>query len=129
MPLVTARVRRFPTEDPEKVKRALLNIFPDALVEDYEGGYIARSGTLNRFKQLVRNQRILDSTRKMLLRGASGNETSFRLNKQVAFVDKVSFVEERVPLGSIEVSVESEDIPSLINEVAPVTVNGEEVRT
>ncbi len=126
--MVTARVRCFPTEDPEKVKRALLNIFPDALVEDYEGGYIARSGTLGRFKQLVRNQRILDSTRKMLLKGVSEGETSFRLNKQVAFIAKVSFAEERVPLGSIEVCIESDDLPKLVDEVAPVTVNGEEVR-
>jgi len=129
MPLITARARLFPTEDLDKVRRALLNVFPDALVEEYEGGLIARSGSLARFKELIRNQRILDSTRSALLRATSGSETRFQLNKQVAYVGKISFTEGSMALGSIEVSIESDDILSLIDEVAPVTVGGEEVRT
>ena len=124
MPLVTARVRCFPTEDPEKVRRALLNVLPDALVEEYEGGLIARSGSLARFKELIRNQRILDSTRKVLLRSPTGTEVCFQLNKQVAYVGKISFVEGQMPLGSIEISIESDDLQALVDEVAPATVGG-----
>ncbi|MGD1060509.1 MAG: RNA-binding domain-containing protein [Methanomassiliicoccales archaeon] len=129
MPLITARARCFPTEDPEKVRRALLNVFPDALVEQYEGGLMARSGSLSRFKELIRNQRILDSTRSVLLRASTGSETRFQLNKQVAYVGKISFAEGPMPLGSIEVSIEDEDLQGLVDEVAPVTVGGEEVVT
>jgi predicted RNA binding protein with dsRBD fold (UPF0201 family) len=127
MPLVVARVRVFPTEEPERVRRALLNVFPDALVEDYEGGLIARSASLTRFKELIRNQRILDSTRSMLLRSASASETRFQLNKQVAFVGKISFVDGPIALGTIEVSIEDEDIRGVVDDVAPATVGGEEV--
>ena len=127
MPLVTARARCFPTEDPDKVRRALLNVFPDALVEEYEGGLIARSGSLSRFKELIRNQRILDSTRSVMIRAISGTETRFQLNKQVAYVGKISFTEGPMPLGSIEVSIEADDLRSVVEDVAPVTVGGEEV--
>ena len=127
MPLITARARVFPTEDPLKVRRALLNVFPDALVEDYEGGLIARSGSLSRFKELIRNQRILDSTRSVMLRASSDTETHFQLNKQVAYVGKISFIDGTMALGSIEVFIEADELRSLIDDVAPVTVGGEEV--
>jgi predicted RNA binding protein with dsRBD fold (UPF0201 family) len=49
------------------------------------------------------------------------------VNKQVAFIGKISYVEERLPLGSIEVSIEDDDLGGLIEEIAPVTVKGEEI--
>jgi hypothetical protein len=116
-----------PTEDPEKVRKAILNLFPDSLIEEKDGAIIAKTGSLERFKELVRSHRIIDATRRILLRGKQGNSTSFMVNKQVAYVGKISYVEERLPLGSIEVSIEDDDMDKLINEVAPVTVNGEEV--
>jgi len=63
----------------------------------------------------------------MLLRGKQGTSTSFSVNKQVAFVGKISYVEERLPLGSIEVSIDDDELDRLIDEVAPITVDGEEV--
>lgn len=129
MALITARARCFPTEDPEKVRCALLNVFPDALAEQYEGGLIARSGSLSRFKELIRNQRILDSTRSALLCASTGSETRFQLNKQVAYVGKISFTEGPMPLGSIDVSIEDDDLEALVDDVAPVTVGGVEVGT
>jgi len=127
MSFITVRVRCFPTENPEKVRQALLNLFPDALVEEYEGGLLARTGSLDRFKELIRNQRILDSTRHILVRGVRDEEIVLRLNKQVAFVGKVSFVDEEMPLGSIEVFIEAGDPQRLIDEVAPLTTDGKEV--
>jgi len=124
---VTAQAKCLPTESPSKVAKAVLNIFPDSRVEQSEEGIVARSSSLERFKELIRNYRILDTTRSVLLAGRSGSTTSFSINKQVAFVGKISFVEERMPLGSIDVTFEDEDIESLIDGVAPVTVNGEEV--
>ena len=126
MPLITIKAPCFPTEDPEKVRKAILNLFPDSLVEDEGGAIVAKTGSLGRFKELVRSHRILDATRRMLLRGRQGNGTSFMINKQVAFVGKVSYVEERLPLGSIEVCIEDDDLDRLIDEIAPVTVDGEE---
>ena len=54
-------------------------------------------------------------------RGIKGNSTSFRLNKQVAAIGKISFSEESHALGDIEVIIESEDIEALIDSIAPNT--------
>jgi predicted RNA binding protein with dsRBD fold (UPF0201 family) len=128
MPLVTVKAPCLPTEDAAKVKKAILNLFPDSLIEEEDGTIIAKTGSLGRFKELVRSYRILDATRRIMLHGKKGSGTSFMVNKQVAYVGKISYVEdEKLPLGSIEVSIEDDDLDHLIDEVAPVTVNGEEV--
>ncbi len=127
MPLVTVKTPCLPTEDAEKVRKAVLNLFPDSMIEEKEGAILAKTGSLMRFKELVRSYRIIDATRRILLRGRQGTSTFFMVNKQVAFIGKISYVEERLPLGSIEVSIEDDDLDMLIDEVAPVTVNGEEV--
>ncbi len=127
MPLVTVKTPCLPTEDVEKVRKAILNIFPESMVEVLDGAILAKTGSLVRFKELVRSYRIIDATRRILLRGKQGTSTCFMINKQVAFIGKISYVEERLPLGSIEVSIEDDDLDKLIDEIAPVTVNGEEV--
>ncbi len=127
MPLVTIKTPCLPTEDSEKVRKAVFNLFPDSMIEEKDGVIMARTGSLWRFKELVRSHRIIDATRRILLRGKQGNSTRFLVNKQVAFIGKISYVEERLPLGSIEVSIEDDDLDKLIDAVAPVTVNGEEV--
>ena len=64
----------------------------------------------------------------MLYRGKKGSDrTVFHLNKQVAFMGKVSFSEPKAILGTIKVTVEEPDILALIDKVAPETVDGEEV--
>jgi predicted RNA binding protein with dsRBD fold (UPF0201 family) len=127
MPLVTVKTPCLPTEDPEKVRKAVLNLFPDSMIEEKDGVITAKTGSLARFNELVRSSRIIDATRRILLRGKQGNSTSFQINKQVAFIGKISYVEEKLPLGSIEVSIEDDDLDKLIDVVAPVTVNGKEV--
>jgi len=127
MALVTAKARCFPTEDPARVEKAVLKIFPGSEVERSADGIVARTGDLGRFKELVRNHRILDATRGVMLRGTSGTTTSFSLNKQAALSGKVSFLDGKVALGGIQVEIEDQELEALIDEVAPVTVNGEEV--
>jgi predicted RNA binding protein with dsRBD fold (UPF0201 family) len=129
MPLVTVKTPCLPTEDPEKVRKAVLNLFPDSMIEEKDGAIIAKTGSLARFHELIRSYRIIDATRRILLRGKQGNITSFLINKQVAFIGKISYVEEKLPLGSIEVCIEDDDLDKLIEVFAPVTVNGEEVRS
>jgi predicted RNA binding protein with dsRBD fold (UPF0201 family) len=64
----------------------------------------------------------------VLFKGVRGNRTTIHLNKQVATVGKVSFTEPRTILGTIEVTIEDEDLELLIDRVAPETVDGEELR-
>lgn len=124
MPLVTMRVNCFPTEDPEKVKQAVLNLFPESEFEECEGGFFAKASSLESFKEVLGNLRILDTARSVLYRGREGNRTSFSLNKQVAFIGKVSFAEERMPLGRIDVVIEDDELEVVIDEIAPRTVDG-----
>ncbi|HEY3421123.1 MAG TPA: RNA-binding domain-containing protein [Methanomassiliicoccales archaeon] len=127
MPLVTIRTPLRPTEDPEKVRTAILNIFPESEIIVGQDEVTAKTATLERFKTLIRNQKILDSVRKSLLSGASASFTNLSLNKQAAFVKRVSLSEGKAALGNMEVTIESEDIERLIDEVAPRTVDGVEV--
>ena len=117
----------FPSEDPDKVRTAMERIFPGIEIEESEDGLSGRTDNLDHFSKQIRKQRILDTTRSVLIRGRRGNVTRFFLNKQVAFVGKVSFCEERTILGTMRVVVEDEEMDALIEDVAPVTVDGEEV--
>lgn len=127
MPLVTIRTLLRPTEDPEKVRTAILNLFPESEISLDQGEVAAKTASLDRFKTLVRNQKILDSIRKKLLSGVSPGSTTISLNKQAAYVKRVSLSEGKAALGNMEVTIESEDIERLIDEVAPRTVDGVEV--
>lgn len=122
---LVARASISPTEDPERVSRALLNLFPEAVVTASEGQVEVRTADLSRFKQLIRNHKILDSTRAVMLRGIDGQTITFQLNKQAAFVGKISFAEGKVPMGPITVEISEGDPEALIDDVAPSTVDGE----
>jgi predicted RNA binding protein with dsRBD fold (UPF0201 family) len=127
MPSITVRTEVHATEDPEKVRKAIVRLFPD--VEFLEEGQelVARGTDLTTFKDIIRKMRILDTTRSQLIRGRGEGETSLNINKQVAYVGKVSFIEEETPLGVLRVSISSEDVSALIDEIAPKTFEGEEV--
>lgn len=129
MAKVTVSCPVYPSEDPEKVRSALNSIFPmgEFILSD---GRMTTEADLDNFSVLIRRQRILDTARSMMIRGKNrvGTKTRFNINKQVATVGKVSFVDYRTALGTIEVSVEDEDLDGLIDKVAPVTVDGEEVK-
>lgn len=117
-----------PSEDPEKVLAAVKAIFPDAELEFGEGGYEGTAPSLDGFGKLLRRQRILDAARGVLLKNMRGGRTHMSLNKQVATVGKVSFADRHPVLGAIEVEIEDEDLEALIDKVAPMTVDGEEVK-
>ena len=63
-----------------------------------------------------------------MMRGRKGqNRIVLHLNKQAAYMGKVSFIEPKAILGTIKVTIEDDDIIGLIDKVAPETVDGEEV--
>lgn len=115
-----------PSEDPEIVRDAILSIFPDADLEQDDRSFRG-TANLDRFSKAIRKQKILDATRSVLIKNMKGDRTRMDLNKQVATVGKVSFADKRPVLGAIEVTIEDEDLQRLIDKVAPVTVDGEEV--
>jgi len=123
--LISCRV--YPSEDQEKVKGAILNIFPDASLERTDDGFEGEAST-KKFYELIRKQKILDSTRSTMFKGNRGNRIVLHLNKQVAVVGKISFTEPKTILGTLMVTMECDDPEELIDQIAPRTVDGEEVR-
>jgi len=127
MPLVTIRTPLRPTEDPEKVRTAILNLFPESEITIDRNEVVAKTASLERFMTLIRNQKILDSIRSKLVHAMQPGSTVISLNKQAAFVKRASLSEGKAALGNMEVTIEAEDIERLIDSVAPRTVDGVEV--
>jgi len=120
-----------PTENPEKIKTALRNIFGEVTVSISPEGKdnvlvanVAGQDSLIKFRNLLRSDRIRDAARKALFRSIKGNTISFCLNKQVAFAGHVSFSQETAesPLGPIRVEIASSNPRKLIEWLAEKTV-------
>ena len=120
---INLSARCFPTEDRQAIAGAITNLFPDAVIRGDEI-IEAVSASLETFAEQLKKQRIRDAARAVMRRGLRGGSTSFKLNKQVATVGKISFSEESHPLEDIEVTISSDDIESLISSIAPDTRGG-----
>lgn len=123
---ITARAPRRPTEDAEKVKQALLNLFPGGEVETEGEEIVVRTDSGERLRKIILDNHIRDTARSVMLCARKGSSTAFQLNKQVAYVGKVSFVEGTVALGTITVEVEDEDLDGAIDYLAESTVEVQE---
>ena len=118
----------FPSEDPDKVREAITKIFPDAEFSENDDGYECTAPTLDNFSRQIRKQKILDTARSQMQRGLKRTgRITINLNKQVAYMGKVSFCEGKVILGTIKVVIETDEPEALIDTVAPETVDGEGV--
>ncbi len=109
------------TEDEKKVIDAIHTIFPDANCTVNSGNITCTSCDISTFARLLKEQRIRDAARSIMLSNLRGNRLVFELNKQVATVGKVSFSVGDVPLGDIRVEVIGENLHHLIDEIAPNT--------
>ena len=116
---VEIRTRIYPTESVEKVKDAILNIFPDAEFALEGEELVGRAEELDTFLDIIKRHRIRDTAREFLLKRKSGEEYIFELNKQVATVGVVNFVEERQPLGTILVILKPGDDEEFIRRLTP----------
>ena len=112
------------TECPEKVAKAMENLFPGIAIEAREGRIEGHGGarSLATFHRLLREQRILDTARSVMLQGLVGDAVQFRLNKQAATVGRINFPPEEEPLGSIHVEIRGP--ATIIDWLAPRTSEG-----
>ena len=133
---ITVMTKQYPTEKQEKIIQALGTILAGEVKTKNYGKEIylykesKKHKDLERFYELVRQQRILDVARKTLRKNIVGNSTIFFINKQVAFVGKINFCDEEgeSPLGPIRIEIEYKDIEHLIDWLTPYTKNGAEVK-
>jgi uncharacterized protein len=117
-----------PTERVELVVSAIENIFPCLIMDIRADRIEAYNGqdSLKTLHELLRRQEILDTARKVLLRGLAGNTITFQLSKQAALMGFVSFPPEEEPLGSLHVQVTGGE--RVIDWLAPETESGVPIR-
>ena len=122
----TVRTTVNPTEDLEKVAKAVRNVLGDVELEQSErGGSIVLEGRLDRIEDLAplrdafARMRIRDAARSLFTRIAQEGLLSFGLNKQAAYAGHASFYSSgESPLGPIQVTIKgdvSEAIAYLCN--------------
>jgi predicted RNA binding protein with dsRBD fold (UPF0201 family) len=121
-----------PTEDLSKVQAAIENIFTglEFQLQEREGMKTRLVGSGNhecliKLHELIRCRKILDTARTNIR--FKGNIVTFRLNKQAAFVGKVSFPPGDEPLGSILVEIVAQspdEAMKVVDWLAPPTEEG-----
>jgi len=135
---MNAKVKVFapvnPTEVQEKVEQAILNFFPvslelqdDAIPRLYGKGDFE---SLRRLHLRLREERILDTARRIFLNCIEGDAIRFMLNKQVAYIGKLNFPAGEESLGSIDVEISADnedDLLTIIDWLAPQTEDGKPV--
>jgi predicted RNA binding protein with dsRBD fold (UPF0201 family) len=101
-----------PTEDQDKVIKALSNVFDYDKLE-IEKNYVIISGgcsTLAHLKEFLEKKKIRDTARKIFFKGTTNNKIRFKLSKQAAYAGRINLVEENLSLlGEIEVEIKTED--------------------
>ncbi len=125
-----------PTEDEGKVKKALKNIFTlsdnDIKSIDMGSNYkllVVESKKLSilfRLYELLRQERILDTARSIMLSSRRGNMLTIKLHKQSAYAGHISFIsyDEESPLGPITLTIVSDKLDEIIDWLAPKTSHG-----
>jgi len=117
-----------PTEDVEKVRRAVENVFGNVEfeVKPQKQGSILVGKTkgldgLTKLQNLLRREKIRAAARAVLFKGLREKSVTFCLNKQAAFVGHVSFSESGAesPLGPIKVEICCDNPRELIDWLSP----------
>ena len=118
------------TEVTDRVADAVRNVFPDADPVHEDGRLVAETHTLDAFSDVLHEQEILDTARRVFRRNATDDGFSFALKKQAAFEGVVNFsVGDPDELGDIDVDVRVREptVEEFIDYVAPETDEGRPV--
>ena len=111
-----------PSEDPEKVKLAVNNIFPDMELEISETQIIGKTNNfsiLSPISKSIHEKNIKNTYQRILKNNNDGDSTWFYLNKQAAFVNTVALCSEanESSLGQIKLILRSNDIEQVIESI------------
>ena len=126
--VVHVEVEINPTEDLEKVKKAVENIFGvvEFEVESRKWGRLLVAETrglegLTKLYNMLRREQIRAAARRVFFSGLNNESLVFYLNKQVAYAGHISFSQQTAesPLGPIEVKIRCANPRKLIEWLAP----------
>ena len=116
-----------PTEDPNKVKAAVLNLVDMelTLVEENGQSYIVGSSqsisALSPLRKLIGKAGIARLAREVLRSSVVGDTIEIKLHKQAAFAGAVSFVSQdgESPMGPIIITITAADPGKVIDWIVP----------
>ncbi len=118
MTLTRINVKINPTEDPEKVVKAITNIFGDIPIKVDENEAISQLDGLEPLRTLrsrIASDRIRRTLNRVFTRWSRNNQLRFGLNRQAAYAGHVSVsLHNEDPLTPIQVSIEG-NISELIS--------------
>jgi len=123
-----------PTEDKGKVARCLQNILDRPQIED-EGDYLvvysSHQKVLASIRAKLREERIIDSARKIILRNFrhDSDYVEFYFNKQAAFAGRINFVtnpDQEDYLGPITVTITGDEVQKVIDWLTWTSSESEE---
>ena len=108
------------SEEPNKIKTALRNVFPNSTVKTENFSVHGSSNDLNSLEkiyEIIHSKQSQKTYRRNLEKNLENDTTWFYLNKQAAFVGKIAICEEagESPLGPIKVVLTSPQIDKVID--------------
>ena len=108
------------SEDPEKIKTAILNIFPNAKIKIDKSSITINSKDLHLLEKIydtIHSNKSQKMYRRQLEKNLENDSTWFYLNKQAAFIGTISLCDEaeESPLGPIKVILTSSSIDQIID--------------
>jgi len=124
IPSINCKIEMFssvnPSEDPDKIKIAISNIFPYSTIKTENYSISAVSKELRSFEKIyetIHNNRFQKVFGRNLEKNLENGTTWFYLNKQAAFVERIVICEEaeESPLGPIKVTLTSSNIDGIID--------------
>ncbi|MCJ8305641.1 MAG: hypothetical protein HRU07_01160 [Nitrosopumilus sp.] len=109
-----------PSENSEKIKKAISNVFPYTTIKSEIFSIVAQSKDLNSLEKIyetIHSHQSQNIYRRNLEKNLKGDSTWFYLNKQAAFVEKIVICDEsdESPLGPIKVILTSPNIDEIID--------------
>ena len=112
-----ARARVNPTEDMDKVIKAISNIFKFDELEIGDG-YVIVTGereSLLDLRESLKIRKICTTAERIFLKGTEGDKIIFSLSKQASLVSIPNFVDrEMSALGEIDVNIQTDNIERFI---------------
>lgn len=119
---IRGNVPLFPTEDPEKVRSSILNLFPISIISSGNECIEFRTDNVEYLVSRITELQIRDTSVMIMETGLKDDSTSFYLNKQAALMGVVNFTEGGSTLGDIEVEVIS-GATDLIGSIRPMDLS------
>jgi predicted RNA binding protein with dsRBD fold (UPF0201 family) len=116
-----------PSEDPQKVIAAIENVvercYPEFRYGSRAVGRARGAEALSLIYEQVRSRSAMGVLRRMLLDNRSGDTTWFYLNKQAASAGIAAVIEDEQesPLGPITVTLDCEELDTLVDWLVPET--------